>query len=63
MAREAEKQVEAGGWKLAGMAASLATQGDTLRFTLVEATSLSGPLSLKASLPMSLEGVRNAHGA
>lgn len=62
MAREAEKQVEAGGWQLAGMAASFATQGDTLRFSLIEATRLSGPLSLQASAPISLEGVRNANG-
>ncbi|MDP5239259.1 heparinase II/III family protein [Uliginosibacterium sp. 31-16] len=62
MAREAEKRAEAGGWALAGMAASFATQSDTLRFTLVEATGLSGPLSLKASMPVSLEGVRNANG-
>ena len=31
MAREADKQVDAAGWQLAGIAASLSTQGDTLR--------------------------------
>ncbi|GAB2876712.1 alginate lyase [Uliginosibacterium flavum] len=62
MAREAEKQVEAGDWKLAGMAASFSTQGDTLRFSLIEATRLAGPLSLQISQPISLEGVRNANG-
>jgi len=62
MAREAEKQVEAGDWQLAGMAASFATQGDALRFTLIEATRLAGSISLQASQPISLEGVRNATG-
>ena len=62
MAREAEKQVDAAGWQLAGTAASLATQGDTLRFTLIETKSLTGPLTLNASQPISAGGVRNAQG-
>ena len=60
MAREAEKQVDAGGWQLAGVAASLSTQGDTLRFALVETESLAGPFVLKASQPISAEGERSA---
>lgn len=62
MAREAEQQVDAAGWQLAGTAASLSTQGDTLRFTLIETKSLAGPFTLKASQPISAEGVRSAQG-
>ncbi len=62
MAREVEQQVDAAGWQLSGMAACFATQGDALRFALVETKSLAGPLTLKASQPISVEGVRNAQG-
>jgi hypothetical protein len=62
MAREAEKMVEAAGWKLSGIAASFSTQGDTLRFCLVDATSLAGSLGLQASAPISLEGVHTPRG-
>jgi hypothetical protein len=57
---EDEKQVEAAGWQLAGMAASFSEEGDILRFTLVDATRLAGPLGLAASAALSLEGERSA---
>ncbi|MDO6386357.1 heparinase II/III family protein [Uliginosibacterium sp. 31-12] len=62
IAREAEKQVEAAGWQLAGMAASFSSESDTLRFSLIEARSLAGPLELSASAALSLEGLRTPHG-
>ena len=62
MAREAEKQVDAADWQLAGMAASFTQQGDALHFSLIEASRLAGPLQLSASQPVSLEGVFNANG-
>lgn len=56
MAREAEKQVEAGGWALDGMAASVAAVEGGQRFALVEATRFDGAWSLMASRPVSVEG-------
>ncbi|MBS1207781.1 MAG: heparinase [Proteobacteria bacterium] len=58
MARESEKQVDAAGWKLDGMAASFVTHADGLRFTLIEATRLAGPVTLVSGAPISLEGIR-----
>ncbi|NSL53448.1 heparinase II/III domain-containing protein [Uliginosibacterium aquaticum] len=62
IARAAEKQVDAAGWQLAGMAASFSSEGDTLRFSLIEARGLAGPLELSASAALSLEGIRTPHG-
>lgn len=61
MAREAEKQVEAAGWKLDGIAASLTSTDGGLRFALVETRKLAGALSIEASKPLSLEGRRDAN--
>lgn len=56
MAREAEKQVEAEGWALDGMAASVTPVEGGRRFALVEATRFDGAWSLAASRPVSVEG-------
>ncbi|MBT0571081.1 DUF4962 domain-containing protein [Curvibacter sp. CHRR-16] len=61
IAREAEKQVDAAGWQLQGMAASFSPQGDALRFALVQVRSLQGALSLSASAPINAEGTRSAN--
>lgn len=57
LAREAEKRAEAGGWRLEGVAASFVATEGGLRFTLVDATRLTGALSLQADAPLSLEGL------
>lgn len=56
MAREAEKQAEAGGWALDGMAASVTPVDGGQRFALVEAARFDGAWSLAASRPVSAEG-------
>lgn len=62
MARDEEKEVRAGEWSLVGVAASIETRDDSLRFTLIETTRLNGPFAVQASQPISLEGERSAQG-